>query len=78
MCRYSINIYFLPYWIVVRSERVAVTNAPSSVTYPRQGDLDNFTMSSGMSPAMVTIPAQFIAERANCKWQLLLIDMEHC
>jgi len=52
-----------------------VINTPSSVTYPRPGDLDNFTMGSDISPATITIPAQLIAERANREWQQLLVDM---
>lgn len=51
-----------------------MTNTPPSVTYPRPGDLDNFTMGSDISPAMITIPAQLIAERANREWQQLLGD----
>ena len=57
--------------IVIRSERITVTNGtqPTDVTFPQEGDLENFTMSSSLSPAVITIPAQLIVERSNCKWQ---------
>ena len=67
------NIFsqYFPSSIVIRSERITVTNGtqPTDVTFPQEGDLENFTISSGLSPAVITIPAQLIVERSNCKWQ---------
>jgi len=64
---------FLPTWLVVRSERITVTNGtqPTDVMFPREEDLENFTMSSGLPPAVITIPAQLLVERSNCKHQLI-------
>ena len=62
---------FLPCSIVIRSERITLTNGtqPTDVTFPQEVDLENFTISSGLSPAVITIPAQLIVERSNCKCQ---------
>ena len=64
---------FLPALLVVRSERITVTNGtqPTDVTFPQEEDLENFTMSSGLSPAVITIPAQLLVERSNCEYQLI-------
>jgi len=68
---------YFPSSIVIRSERITVTNGTQStdVTFPQEGDLENFTISSGLSPAVITIPTQLIVERSNCKWQLRGLSM---
>ena len=66
--RNLINIMpnFLPALIVIRSERVNVTSGmqPSDVIFPQEED---FTISNNMSPAVITIPAQLLVERSDCK-----------
>ena len=64
---------FLPVLLVFRSERITATNRtqPTDVTFPQEEDLENFTMSSGLSPAVITIPAQLLVDRSNCKYQLI-------
>ena len=69
--RNLINIMpnFLPALIVIRSERVTVTSGTqlSNVIFPQEEDLENFTRINGMSPAVITIPAQLLVERSDCK-----------
>ena len=67
---------YFPSSIVIRSEGITVTNGTQStdVTFPQEGNLENFTISSGLSPAVITIPTQLIVERSNCKWQLREFD----
>ena len=62
---------FLPALLVVCSERITMTNGtqPTDVMFPQEEDLENFTMISGLSPAVITIPAQLLVERSNCKYQ---------
>ena len=60
---------FLPALIVIHSERVNLTSGtqPSDVIFPQEEDLENFTRINGMSPAVITIPAQLLVERSDCK-----------
>jgi len=54
-----------------------VTNGtqPTDVMFPQEGDLENFTISSGLSPAVITIPAQLIVEGSNCKLHLIEFEV---
>ena len=48
---------------------------PTDVIFPQEVDLENFTISSGLSPAVITIPAQLIVEGSNCKLHLIEFEV---
>ena len=67
---YNTKLSFLPASIVIRSERITVTSGTpiTDVIFPEEEDLSSDVSAS----AVITIPAELIVERSNCKLQVTI------